>query len=135
MEAGPTPDLMMIVSERRCKTRRTVLESKACNPFGAKIAALHYLIAAIEFYHTDAEDEPFDYVGQSSWPVCTFHMHNVKAKQADVAKTAFAEMLEDCVRHRVVYLCCWGCQSGLGSRLFAGLRGEGIGYRFRCEEG
>ena len=64
--------------------------------------ALHYLIAAIDFKNPSTGD-PFEYAGQSSWPVCTFHFNDEKAKKPDVAKAAYEEMFNDCVKHGVLF--------------------------------
>ena len=102
VQAETAPDLLILVSERLCTTQRLVLENKALSPFGAKRTSLHYLIACIDFTNL-CTGEPFEYAGLSSWPVCTFHFDHDKAKQTEVVKKAYGEMLADCVKHGVVF--------------------------------
>ena len=102
IQSEPASDLSIIVSERLCTTQRHVLESKALKPFGGKRTSLHYLIACIDFKNSST-GESFEYAGQSTWKVCSFHFNNIKAKQTDVAKASYDEMFGDCVKHGVLF--------------------------------
>ena len=102
INGGDASDQAILLATRLCSASYSILESREVNPYGAKIASLQYMIVRIDFSQSDGS--PFLYSGRPDWTVGSFHLNNVQAKKPDVAAASYKTMLEDCIRHRVLYM-------------------------------